>query len=54
MTDDQKSMDDFLNEVKTYADSYNLRCYETDKKPYDLIDDWRANNSWPNAPEQGV
>ena len=54
MTDDRKSLDDFRNEVKTYADRYNLCGYETDKEPYDLIADWSADNYWPNTDKQGV
>jgi hypothetical protein len=54
MTDDRKSMDDFLDKVKTYADQYNLHCYKAYKEPYDLIENWTADSCWPDAGEQGV
>lgn len=54
MIGDRKSMDDFRDKVKAYADIYSLCNHETDKKPYDLIDGWDPDSYWPNADKQGI
>lgn len=47
-------MDEFRKSVRTYTARYSLVGAEVDNKPYDLIESWTVNSSWPNAEYQGV
>jgi hypothetical protein len=46
--DDRKSMNDFRNGVRDYAETYHIDNYEIDDKPYDIKNEWDPNGYWPN------